>query len=84
MAKISLSIPDCVYDAVDELAKRERRSRSQMVSILLSDLLLGVHVDDVPDMSRTVPDMSQDGLGHVSGQSRTSPRRVQDGLSGRG
>lgn len=67
--KTAISVPDDVFERAEALAKRERRSRSEVYSTAIREYIARHSTDDVTDvLDRVVADVGEtpDGFVHAA------------------
>lgn len=67
--KTAVSVPDDLFERVDRLAKRSRRSRSEVYSAALREYVARHAPDEVTaGLDAVIADVGQPGAGHFTSQ----------------
>ncbi len=76
--KTAVSIPDAVFDTVERLVRREKRSRSEVYSAALIEYVARHGVDEVTEaMDRVCADVDAAPDGFVSAAARRVLERTE-------
>lgn len=76
--KTAISVPDEVFEEAERLARRTKRSRSELYSVAMSEYLARHSPDEVTEaMNRVVDEVGQEGDEFMAAAGRLTLQRTE-------